>query len=110
MRRSELAFKQSLKAYSNKGIYYIFSKHFDATAYIWLNLGFIPHINYDFAVIEYNQRILTRVSYEIVELISSFVPVENYTHTIDRKYSLTYIMHEMRSMSPARLQLFYGSA
>jgi hypothetical protein len=78
MRRSELELRQSLNRIYNINVYYIFSKHFDSTAQIWLNLGFIPHINYDFAVIEYNQRILTRVPYVIVELISSFVPVENY--------------------------------
>ena len=83
--RMTLSLRETLNILYNKNdAYRIFAEYFDDTAYIWLNLGFIPHINYNFAVIEYNQRILTRVPYVIIELISSFVPVENYTHTVHK--------------------------
>ena len=107
--RMTLSLRETLNILHNKSdVYRIFAEYFDATAYIWLKLGFIPHINYNFAVIEYNQRILTRVPYEIVELISSFVPVENYIPT------LLQLIHRRQAgfilrICPARRRLYFGS-
>ena len=104
--RITLSLRETLNNLHNKSdVYRIFAEYFDATAYIWLNLGFIAHINYNFAVVEYNQRLLTRVPYVIVELISSFVPVENYMQL--SKTSIQLIRSRLRICS-ARRRLYFG--